>query len=79
MVEYHAHEGEVAHAFRQASAALNGLSISDCQDITVGLLASVIVSHYRQAGMPLSLALECADAAIEDVKEAVLANWGQTP
>lgn len=77
MSEHHNPNSTVAAAFRKASAALDGLPISECQDITVSLLASVIRSHYRQAGMPLELALECADAAIEDVKANLRLNWSR--
>jgi hypothetical protein len=73
--ENHDTNSTVAAAFRQLSGVLRGLSIADCQDLSVSLLASVIVSHYRQAGMPLEFALECADAAIADVKENIRVNW----
>lgn len=77
MSEQHAADSPATIAFRQMSKALDGLDIADCQDASVSLLASVIVSHYRQAGLPLVQALECADAAIADVKVSIRTNWSR--
>lgn len=73
--QHSAGDDDLNAKFKRLAEVLNGCSIEDCQDLTVSLLGSVIVSHYRQAGMPLEYALECADAAIADVKENVRRNW----
>lgn len=75
MTEHHRSDAPASIAFRSMARVLNGLSIGDCQDAVVSLLSSVIVSHYRQAGLPLENALECADAAIADVKASIRLNW----